>query len=459
MKIGIVGGGFSGTMLAVQLIRHSNKRIEIVVVNETENFALGVAYNPYSSNHLLNVVAGKMSAFPDQADHFVNWLITQPEFKSQDLEILKKTFVPRKVYGHYLTDLWVEYKKIAKNKGIVVSEVVGRVTKLNMNQNKPSILLENNQILHFDKCVIATGNQLPGNPIVQNSSFFESSKYFQNPWKIESVQGLKKTDVVLIVGNGLTMVDTVLGLLQQGYQGKIYSLSRHGYGIIPHRESKFAFTIDRETKLTEMSLLELVHFVNSNRKKLDLEGSSPEVIVDAFRPYTQEIWKGLSLKERKLFMSRLRHLWGVLRHRVPLQVQTIIQQLVVEEKLEILSGKILDFTENPNSICVKYGNNKTHTIESLEVTRIINCTGPESDLRKLEDHFLHHAYNERILFQDELKLGICTDLETFRVKKINGGTHNNLYTIGTNLKGELWESTAVNELRIQVDNLAKQVLK
>ena len=33
-----------------------------------------------------------------------------------------------------------------------------------------------------------------------------------------------------------------------------------------------------------------------------------------------------------------------------------------------------------------------------------------------------------------------------------------LYTLGVNLRGKYWESTAVPELRVQAEKLAKQVL-
>lgn len=456
-EIGIIGGGFTGIILAVQLIKQSTQGLSITIVNENNQFGLGIAYNPYSKYHLLNVVAGKMSVFREESNHFVNWLITQPEYQNSKEELLKKSFMPRHIYGRYLMDTWAEYKVIAKEKGVVINEIVGRATQLKVSENEIEVALENNIKLQFNKCILATGNQLPGNPKVPNSSFFKSPNYFQNPWSIDSVLGLKETDDVLIVGNGLTMVDTVLGLLEQGFGGRIFSLSRHGYGIFPHRESEVSFAIESVEELTHMSLLELVKFVNYHRKELRSKGVSVEAVVDALRPYTQEIWKNFTINERKLFMSRFRHLWGVARHRIPLPIHDKIQQLRTEGKLHILSGKIVDFSENGNLNRVTY-TDKNGIINSLDVARVINCTGPESDLGKLDGDFLHSAFNYQIISQDELKLGISTDIKTFRVKKSDGNSYPNLYTIGTNLKGELWESTAVNELRTQAQNLAERLI-
>ncbi|HMC98090.1 MAG TPA: FAD/NAD(P)-binding protein, partial [Flavobacteriales bacterium] len=64
--IGIIGGGFTGTMTAVQLIERSNGPLEIVILNDRGTFNKGMAYDPYSKDHLLNVTAAKMSAYPDR---------------------------------------------------------------------------------------------------------------------------------------------------------------------------------------------------------------------------------------------------------------------------------------------------------------------------------------------------------------------------------------------------------
>jgi uncharacterized NAD(P)/FAD-binding protein YdhS len=57
-----------------------------------------VAYGTREVDHLLNVRAANMSAFPDDADHFLRWLgHDQPENGNR--------FVPRMTYGLYLREL------------------------------------------------------------------------------------------------------------------------------------------------------------------------------------------------------------------------------------------------------------------------------------------------------------------------------------------------------------------
>jgi uncharacterized NAD(P)/FAD-binding protein YdhS len=129
--------------------------------------------------------------------------------------------------------------------------------------------------------------------------------------------------------------------------------------------------------------------------------------------------------------------------------------LRIEGKLKINSGKILNFTEGPDGIDVAYFDKKAHAEKTLKVSRIINCTGPETDLNNVSQSFLKNCLLKGILTQDSLKLGIKTNTDTYQVIDAQGNPHKNLFTLGGNLKGELWESTAVNELKTQTENLAE----
>ena len=157
-------------------------------------------------------------------------------------------------------------------------------------------------------------------------------------------------------------------------------------------------------------------------------------------------------------MARLRHLFGVARHRIPLHIYDKIQKLRLDRTLLIQSGKIIDLVELKDEVDVTYYDKKHNYIKRLSVSRVINCTGPESDFSKLENNFLSQCIEEGILTQDELKLGIKTNVKTLRVFSKDNMEHSNIFTLGSNLKGEFWETTAVNELRQQAESLAKGIV-
>ena len=64
----IVGGGFSGTMVAAQLARRG---LTSLLVEGSGRAGRGTAYSTREAAHLLNVPAAKMSAWADAPDDFV----------------------------------------------------------------------------------------------------------------------------------------------------------------------------------------------------------------------------------------------------------------------------------------------------------------------------------------------------------------------------------------------------
>src|SRR5436190_19226043 len=74
IPVAIVGGGFSGTILAAQLARQG---IRSVLIDGSGRVGKGVAYSTTESAHLLNVPAEAMSAWSGEADHFARWFEAQ----------------------------------------------------------------------------------------------------------------------------------------------------------------------------------------------------------------------------------------------------------------------------------------------------------------------------------------------------------------------------------------------
>lgn len=459
IRIGIIGGGFSGTMTAVQLIYQATNPISIALISEKEYLNRGFAYSPYSKKHILNVVAEKMSAFPDKPNDFMDWVMAQEDMQGYDRTLIANSFLPRYMYGNYLVHVWEQAKKVAQEKGIELQVVESFVLDIDLDDQHVEVLLDNSDKLVFDKCIVTSGNQVPRNPAITNMAFYQSKNYFQNPWLKDSVMNIKRELPVLILGNGLTMVDTVFGLLEQGYKGQIYAVSPNGFNILPHRHNGLKYSKLTEELKDDMSLFDLLKLVNKHVKLVREYGVSAEPVIDSIRPFTQNIWKRLSDEEKKIFMARFRHLWGVARHRIPLHSHDKIQQLRINNKLVVQSGKLIDIEEAADQhIQLTYLDKKDKQIKKLEVCRVINCTGPESNLMLMENTFLKSALLKGYLKQDPLFLGIVTDTDSYQIISKDGIKQSNLYTIGSSLRGELWETTAVNELRSQAEKLARQIL-
>lgn len=459
LSIAIVGGGFCGMLTMVQLAKRasqSKKKIFIKIFYKGPPQFRGTAFYSYSEKHLLNVAAKNMSAFPDQPDHFIDWLSVREDFSDRSKEDIASLYLPRNLYGSYLEELMQE--AITQLDPDVQCEVIhAEVIAIHPEQNCYSIHCLNGDKFTTDKVVLATGNQLPGSPLSKQQPGILSAFYYPNPWSEDCVQHLEKVNNVLIIGTGLTMIDVVLGLIEKNFDGKIICVSPKGFHILPHRIHQPYTEILDEIK-APYDLVKLFRIFRKHIRKVKAENKSGETVVDALRSKTQEIWQELNLKDKKRFMQHVRHLWGVARHRLPASIYETIQKKIQSGRLEIHAGRILDVKNNDTHATVQIQERSSHKNQSWEVQRIINCTGPESNPNKFSSALFHQLLGDKIIFVDEMQLGIKANAEG-RILNEDAKASDSFFVIGSLLRGTLWETTAVPELRVQAENLSKNILQ
>ena len=95
-------------------------------------------------------------------------------------------------------------------------------------------------------------------------------------------------------------------------------------------------------------------------------------------------------------------------------------------------------------------------VETLEVSAVVNCTGPEGDVRRLRDPLIRDLLSRGLATCDAAGLGIRVD-DAYRVITSAGSPSGTLSLTGPLLKGEFWEATAVPELRVHAAQLAERL--
>lgn len=454
--VAIIGGGFCGALTLIQLVEQAKYPLSIVLINNNNQTVKGIAYSSYNPKHVLNVPAAKMSAFPDDPDNFINWIKSKPEYSEFVNEELNDRFLPRVIYGRYLEELFNNTMQNLPG-NVTVKILNDEAIDIIPSEDKSEIIFKSNESVEADKIILAVGNFKPDDPYLTDSSFYKSNKYFQNPWNKNAVEGLKNKEDVLIIGTGLTMVDNVLSLLHNGFDGKIYAVSTNGYFPLSHKKRK-PYTVILEELHPPYSISKLYSIFRKHIKYVLSHGITGEAVVDAVRPKTQEIWLSLTLEDKLKFMSHIRHLWGVARHRLPKEIFDQMQELISKGKLKIIGGRIQNIKENNDKIIVTVRERKSQKNEDIIINRVINCTGPKTDLNKINEPLVKNLLERGIIVPDEMKLGINALPDGTIIHK-DHSLSVNFYTIGSLMKGILWESTAVPELRVQAKNLASQIIK
>lgn len=454
-SIGIVGAGFSGTMLAANLILQAQGPCKIFLIDHKAQFNKGIAYAPNSKAHVLNVVASKMSAFPNQPNHFIHWLAKQPSYLDIKTETLQETYVTREVYGNYLADIWAKCKIIALEKALDVEEIHEQVADVNIKNNENILTLTNGKTITVEQLVFATGNAEPSDPPQLIPEVRQASAYIKNPWQSNALL-YKDQSPIFILGTGLTMVDTVLGLRENGYNGVIYALSRSGYHLQPQTKLPNNIKIP-EFHHSDLSLLQWVSQFNSLRKSCQKKGIAPYFLVDQLRPFNQKIWQSLSPNEKETFLNCLQSKWSNLRHRLPSHVHQIIANEITKGTLVVHRGQLNNVGIQNSNLIVKFFEQKSHAEIIVTVQKFINCTGPQDDLTKNKTSILSKLHQKGLFNISPHLKTIAANPSTFQILDHQHNAYPNIYAIGSALRGELWESTAVNELRVQAYQLALSI--
>ena len=93
----------------------------------------------------------------------------------------------------------------------------------------------------------------------------------------------------------------------------------------------------------------------------------------------------------------------------------------------------------------------------LVVGLLVNCTGPREALTDAPDALFRNLFQRGLVRPDELDMGIEVTPD-FAVVDQEGRPSGFIFAIGPLLKGTLWETTAVPELRAQTYQVAQALL-
>jgi uncharacterized NAD(P)/FAD-binding protein YdhS len=125
----------------------------ITLIERNSPFGPGLAYATGNPNHLLNVPAGRMSAFADQPHHFLDWLACQSPQFLDGVRPTEAAFVPRRLYGAYLRHLLNTARGSLETLHDSVVAIQDGVLRL-----------ASGHTIGADVVVLATGNDRPAAP-------------------------------------------------------------------------------------------------------------------------------------------------------------------------------------------------------------------------------------------------------------------------------------------------------
>jgi uncharacterized NAD(P)/FAD-binding protein YdhS len=454
--LAIVGGGVSGVLVAIHLLRRSPEGTRIVVVERRAPIGPGIAYRTDCPAHLLNVPASTMGLFPEDPEGFLRWVERRLGFIGFPDTVRAGDFLPRQLYGAYITDA-LEAARASAPAGVGFEAVQGEVIDIEEASGEARLVLADGRAISARAVVLAIGT-LPGEyPIKRSIPFYRGPRYVHVPWLASLMANLGKGDDVLVVGAGPTAVDIILQLNALGHHGTIHALSRRGLRPLAQVPGLRPYPPFLAPDRLPDTVTKCLRILRSEARRAGAGGSDWRAVLDAIRPFTQAIWAGFSREERTRFMRHARPFWDAHRHRISPQSAATVRRLEDEGRVHFAAGRLESLRDMPTQAEATYRQRGTDRLVTLHVAKVINCTGPRTDYSKYQHPLLINLLARGLIDHDSLALGIKAQ-PNFEVLRYRDGPTGWLFTIGAPLKGMLWESTAVAEIRVQALSLAEQLL-
>jgi uncharacterized NAD(P)/FAD-binding protein YdhS len=448
----IVGAGFSGTVLAANLLRRLPAQgADIVLIERNGAMGRGVAYAERDFPYLLNVPAARLSADSRDPLQFLRYAQARlPNANGED-------FLPRALYGDYLQEILCRAEREAPA-GVRLVRVCGEVTGILRAGDGSGLAaqLKDRAPIGADIVILALGN--PPAPLPPWAAELDGHSAFrQDPRDLPKT--LTAEHSVLIVGNGLTMADVVSVLSRHADRvPTLHTISRRG--LIPKSQTAFhagAVRGSGEALLASThSLSKLLRACRGMAREVEKLGGDWREAVAFIRNLAPALWRQLPEAERRRFVRHLHVHWDTYRHRLPPQLAARIETLRRAGKLRIMAGRIQRVIARDRQLQVSWlsrGGNEA----SLTVDLVVNATGPDYAIQRSVDPLFMSLREAGLVSSDALNLGIRTGGFGACVSA-QGRASQHLYYLGPMLRADHLDATAAAELRDHAERLAEHLV-
>lgn len=459
----IVGAGFSGTAVAINLLRLSYWRpVRVVLIERAEQMGRGTAYAEKASPYLLNVPAGRMSLNSSDPLEFLRFAQrSRPDATADD-------FLPRSLYGEYLQAA-LRDAELASPVHVQLIKIRGDVCSVERVGAKRALRVELKDGSSFiaDDVVLALGNPPPGN-VPGAERLLGSPHYVSDPWS--SPPQFSPGDTALIIGTGLSMADAVIAGSDPTRTTRLdpgaprvptggvtfHAISRRG--LVPPSQTAFRHAGCDDDGVTllraaSFSARRLMRAVRELADEVQRRGGDWREAITCVRNFAPAIWQRLPRAERQRFLRHARPYWDVHRHRLPQETLSKLHDLRRANKLHIHAGRILDFELVGKKIRVTWRARGSDDIQTLLVDHVLNCTGADYNPVRSRDTLMRSLIAKGLATPDTLGLGLRTANYGALIDSRNRIVPN-LYYIGPMLRADHWECTAAQELRVHAERLA-----
>ena len=436
-KLVIIGDGFAAAVSAIHLLRKGIPADALTIIG-AGSLGKGNAYGCVSPSFRLNVREDLPIVFSEDPLHFARWAeanIDDPEAKTS-----AGFFYRRADFGRYVAEL------IAAEVGFEkIQRIPSKATRLNQaHDGLWKLGTADGGLFYAEKVIIATGNSPPTWPCPIKTELGEQvdPRLIENPWTGQYLATIQPEEHVVLLGGGLTALDAIYALAEQGHRGRITIVGPRP--LFPPTQAQWAR--QKQPNWPEkLSPAKLVRFMRQYLPSAPTTSTEWQCAWEELRPNLNAIWQQFTPHQRQSLFKRLGWAWSLYRFRASPQTIKAYEQLRANHQIQFAVGRAKQVECSKGTITVQLNNG-----QRIQADRIVNCTGVGPDL------FLNRMIADAMAIPDPLghAIGVNTNLN---VIKPNRQAWNNLWMLGPATMGSLGDVVAASAISKQAEELASQI--
>lgn len=392
-RIVIVGGGFSGSSTAVQLVRRSSATLEIIIVEPRECVGGGLAHSSDEPDHRLNGQPGTHIIDPTDQGMFVRWCEAYGVLAADPAARLPNdtVFVRRAVFRRFLEETVAAHA--AWPTGSSVRHLRDRVIDVVPGENSSTVVTAGNHKLDCELVVLAPGHTRARLPAAFSPDFSRHARVIVDPLGAPRLPSLPSTDRVLVLGSGLTAYDIISTLVVAGHRGPVDVVSRKG--LRPRRQQP---RVPGETRPPWLECVAgppepfilragnpptvraLTRALRERIRQVEQTGRTWDQPFIHLRDMVSLVWPEMDTVEKRRFLRHLRTFYDVHRFRVAPQNEAIVHDAERRGQVRFRAASLtrIDSDDDHARIRVALRPRGGETVQDSMYDRVINCTGVDS---------------------------------------------------------------------------------
>ena len=280
-------------------------------------------------------------------------------------EGLAHAFLPRQLFGEYVRQRLFEAVAI---RGDVAFNIVNDLAFSLSRNGRFQVHISGGRSLSADVGILATAYGQPD----------PSSSGPLAPFESLPRERVSKAKSIVLIGSGLTMVDTLFAVRRDEFSGIATVFSRRGQLPRPHAAKG---VVSQEVGLPQSKhLSRLTAAVRIACEAAEAHGTPWEAIINGLRPKFQEIWQALPVEEQARFLRHVRRYWDAYRHRLPSEVYERMQAEFNQGRAILLRGQVIDVVRAPRGFELTWKRRGPDKPGTILTDLAFDCSGYRPDL-------------------------------------------------------------------------------